>query len=109
MSGATTAARWFASAFSQNSRLSSSTVPLAPDDANAALFEPFDFAGIVGVQIDGLDFEGLNHGGGEVIRPQVVVKSEVDVGIDGVIALFLQAVGGDFVGESDAASLLTHI
>ena len=73
------------------------------------LTQPVDLVGVVGVQHDRLDLEGVDHGRGVVVAAHVAVEAEVEVGLEGVEAVVLQLVGPDLLGDADAAAFLAHV
>jgi hypothetical protein len=64
----------------------------AGDDGDALLLELLDLVGIVGEEADVLDSKGLEDQAGLIVGPGVDLVAELDVGLNGVIALILEVV-----------------
>jgi len=56
-----------------------------------------------------LDAEVLEDPGSGIVATLVVGQAEEAIGIYGVVAFFLECVGSDLVGETDAAALLAKV
>ena len=79
------------------------------NDFKAVAVEPDDFFGIVGKKANFSEAEIGEDLGADAVFAEVGVVAEFEVGVDGVITLFLEFVGADFGGEADAAAFLAHV
>ena len=79
------------------------------DDFEAVAVESDNFFGVVGEEADFLEAEVDEDLGTDAVFAEVGVVAEFEVGVDGVVALFLEFVGADFSGEADAAAFLAHV
>lgn len=79
------------------------------NDFKAVAVESDDFFGIVGKEANFSEAEIGEDLGADAVFTEVGVVAEFEVGVDGVITLFLEFVGADFGGEADAAAFLAHV
>lgn len=79
------------------------------DDAEAVAFESDDFFRIVGEQTNFFQAEVGEDLGTHAVVAQVCGEAEFFVGLDGVEPCFLELVGVDFCGQTDAAAFLTEV
>ena len=78
-------------------------------DLQSVGFEAHALDGIVGEEAHLVHAELAEYLRAHAVVPLVGVIAEVDVGVDGVIALLLELVGGDLGHESYAAALLIEV
>lgn len=81
----------------------------APVDFDAMLGQVFDFARVIGDGLDGFDHKRHEHVGSHAVLALVVAEAERQVGLDGINAVLLQAVGADFVDRADATPYLAGL
>ena len=79
------------------------------DHLEAGLGQRRDLLRVVGHQADLADTEPLQHRGGEIEAALIGLEAQNLVGIVGVVALRLELVGADLVGDAVPASLLVEI
>ena len=79
------------------------------DDFKAVAVKPDDFFGVVGEESNFLEAEVGEDLGADAVFAEVGGVAEFEVGVNGVITLFLEFVGADFGGEADAAAFLPHV
>ena len=79
------------------------------NDFKAVAVKPDDFFGVVGEESNFLEAEVGEDLGADAVFAEVGGVAEFEVGVDGVITLFLEFVGADFGGEADAAAFLAHV
>ena len=79
------------------------------DDAEAVAFESDDFFRIVGEQTNFFQAEVGEDLGAHAVVAQVCGEAEFFVGLDGVEPCFLELVGVDFCGQTDAAAFLAEV
>src|SRR5215203_5661183 len=75
-------------------------------DLEAEALETAVLAGVVGDDAHGGDPEVDEDLGADAVLPAVLGEAEVEVGVDGVPSLLLEAVGADLVADADAAALV---
>jgi len=78
-------------------------------DSEAVSVEPDDLFRVVGEEADLAHAEVMEDLGAHAVVAEVGGESEFLVGFHGVAAVFLEFVGMDFGGESDAASFLSQV
>ncbi len=78
-------------------------------DLDAVLGELLHFLGVVGDELDRPNLERHEHVRGHGVVAFVVAEAQRQVGLHGVEALVLQAVGADLVDQPDAAAFLTQV
>ena len=66
-------------------------------------------AGVVAEQFDAFDAQALEHGHGGVIAAAIGAKTELCIGIDGVQAFVLVAIGAHLGGNPGAAAFLVQV
>ena len=79
------------------------------DDFKAVAIESNHFFGVVGEEADFSEAEVGKDLGSDAVFAEVRVVAEFEVGVDGIVALFLEFIGVDFSGETDAAAFLAHV
>ena len=75
----------------------------------AVALQPADLLGVVGQDPDRRQAEVDQDLGADAVVAQVGRQAELEVGVDGVIALLLQLVGLELVEQADAATLLGEV
>ena len=81
----------------------------ALDDFETVAGEADDLLRVIRQKAQFVDAEIHEDLGACTIVPEIRREAEHLVGLHGIIALILQGVGADFVGEADAAPFLTHV
>ena len=69
----------------------------------------FDFTRIVRHQTDASQVHVGNDGGGRIVPSQIIGQPQMTVGLNRIQSIFLQTVGGDFIGQSDATAFLRQV
>src|SRR4051794_348297 len=77
------------------------------DDLEPEAFEAAALRRVVGHQAHRRDAEVDEDLRADAVLPAVGGQSELQVGVDGVVALVLQSIGADLVADADAAPLVT--
>ena len=75
-------------------------------DVEAEALEPAVLHGVVGHEAHGRDAQVDEHLGPDAVLPAVDGKALLEVGLDRVVAFFLELVRPDLVAEADAAPLV---
>ena len=76
------------------------------DDLESVGPESHTLHGVVGEQSHLMDAQVAQHLGSAAVVALIGLEAEVDVGIDGVEAFFLQLIGRYLVHQADAATFL---
>lgn len=79
------------------------------DDFKAVAVKPNDFFGVVGKEANFSKAEISEDLGADAILAEIGFVAEFEIGVDGVITLFLEFVGADFGGEANAAAFLAQV
>ena len=76
------------------------------DDVETESLQAAVLHGVVGHEAHGGDAQVDEDLGADAVLAVVHGQAELDVGVDGVVALLLEVVGPQLVGEPDAAPLV---
>ncbi len=81
----------------------------ARHDRDAVALQPRDLGRVIGEQAHLPHPEVTQHRGGVAVVPHVLRQAQEMIRLDRIVALVLDRVGTDLIGQADAASLLTEV
>lgn len=73
------------------------------------IIKSVDFFGVIGQQVDFIDFEFLQYFNGDVVLLGIYFQFEVDIGIYGIYVFVLQVVSFEFVDNVDVLAFLLQV